>query len=315
MNGPAKMKQESIQNRIANKFGVDETQVFSILKQTAFKVKGNDATQATDAQMVALMIVCDQYGLNPFTKEIYAYPDKGNGIVPVVSVDGWARIINEHPQMNGIEFRYSEKMTTPAGGKTCHDYCDVVFYRKDRAQPIVVREYLDEVYVPVRGGYAGPWQSHTKRMLRHKTLIQGARIAFGFGGIYDEDEASRIVEKVVHEVEDDSVQNLMPKAAQVLVEKSASEKPADQPVKQSAAIKAASYSKANDASAATEAGNAQDVSPIASESLIVVVKSKLDRAGLTMIDIKEKFGIDALEGVTTSMANAIIKWAVNPGGQ
>jgi hypothetical protein len=31
-----------------------------------------------------------------------------------------------------------------------------------------------------------------KRMLRHKALIQAARIAFGFSGIYDEDEATRI---------------------------------------------------------------------------------------------------------------------------
>jgi len=61
----------------------------------------------------------------------------------------------------------------------------------------VVREYLDEVYQPPRGkdgGYDGPWQSHTKRMLRHKTVIQGARLAFGFAGIYDEDEAHRIVQ-------------------------------------------------------------------------------------------------------------------------
>jgi hypothetical protein len=30
--------------------------------------------------------------------------------------------------------------------------------------------------------------------LRHKTLIQGSRIAFGFAGIYDEDEARRIID-------------------------------------------------------------------------------------------------------------------------
>ena len=29
-------------------------------------------------------------------------------------------------------------------------------------------------------------------MLRHKAMIQAARLAFGFGGIYDEDEAQRI---------------------------------------------------------------------------------------------------------------------------
>jgi hypothetical protein len=31
-------------------------------------------------------------------------------------------------------------------------------------------------------------------MLRHKAMIQCARIAFGFGGIYDADEAERIIE-------------------------------------------------------------------------------------------------------------------------
>jgi hypothetical protein len=31
------------------------------------------------------------------------------------------------------------------------------------------------------------------RMLRHKALIQAARLAFGFSGIYDQDEAERIV--------------------------------------------------------------------------------------------------------------------------
>ncbi len=36
--------------------------------------------------MAALMIVADQYGLNPFTREIFAFPDKQNGIVPVVGV-------------------------------------------------------------------------------------------------------------------------------------------------------------------------------------------------------------------------------------
>jgi hypothetical protein len=31
-----------------------------------------------------------------------------------------------------------------------------------------------------------------KRMLRHKALIQCARVAFGFSGIFDEDEARDI---------------------------------------------------------------------------------------------------------------------------
>ena len=54
---------------------------------------GRDAPEVSDEQMIALLIVADQYGLNPFTKEIYAFPDKHKGIVPVVGVDGWSRIM------------------------------------------------------------------------------------------------------------------------------------------------------------------------------------------------------------------------------
>ena len=75
---------------------------------------------------------------------------------------------------------------------------EVHVHRKDRQHPIAVREYFDEVYQPPRKSrdgktFPGPWQTHTKRMLRHKTMIQGFRVAFGFAGIYDDDEAERIV--------------------------------------------------------------------------------------------------------------------------
>lgn len=185
----------SLVARFADRFGVDKGKLLATLKATAFRQRG-DRTVITDEQMMALLVVAEQYKLNPFTKEIFAFDDKG-AIVPVVSVDGWARIINEHPALNGIEFRYSDTSTKQPRGKDCPDWCEVIIYRKDREHPTVVREYLDEVYQPPRGkdgGYDGPWQSHTKRMLRHKTVIQGARLAFGFAGIYDEDEAQRIVQ-------------------------------------------------------------------------------------------------------------------------
>ena len=174
----------------------DGSSLIETLKLTAFRQRGQEVV--TDAQMEALLIVAEQYRLNPFTKELFAFSDKG-AIVPVVSVDGWSRIINEHPQFDGMEFVYSEEIVTPARGKACPAWCEVRLYRKDRSRPTVVREYLDEVYQAPRGrdgGFDGPWQTHTKRFLRHKTLIQGARLAFGFAGIYDEDEAKRIVESI-----------------------------------------------------------------------------------------------------------------------
>jgi phage recombination protein Bet len=149
----------------------DSAGLIETLKATAFK------GQVSDAQMTALLIVANQYGLNPWTKEIYAFPDKNNGIVPVVGVDGWARIINSNPQFDGMEFEQDA------------DSCTCIIYRKDRSHAVRVTEFMEECK-----RQAGPWISHPRRMLRHKSMIQCARLAFGFAGIYDEDEAIRITE-------------------------------------------------------------------------------------------------------------------------
>lgn len=202
MNAVATIPQSvSLVQKFATKYSVDSAKLLTTLKATAFKTRGEPAS---NEQMMALLIVADQYSLNPFTKEIFAFEDKQKGIIPVVSVDGWTRIINEHPQYDGCEFSYSEKMVTMPRGKPCPEWCEARFYRKDRTRPLVVREYLDEVYQAPRGrdgGFDGPWQTHTKRFLRHKAYIQGARLAFGFAGIYDEDEASRIIDGVSVRVE------------------------------------------------------------------------------------------------------------------
>ena len=185
----------SLVKKMASRFSIDSDKLLGTLKATAFKQQQGEVS---NEQMTALLIVADQYGLNPFTREIYAFADKRAGIVPVVGVDGWGRIINDHPQSDGLDFHESEKTVTPEGGKLCPEWMEVVIHRKDRKHPIVVREYIDEVYRPAfeKDGkkVSGPWQTHTKRMFRHKVLIQGARIAYGFSGIYDEDEAQRIIE-------------------------------------------------------------------------------------------------------------------------
>lgn len=181
-------------NQLAERFELPQSEeLYQVLKSTAFK------GDVTDAQLSALLIVSKQYGLNPWTKEIYAFPDKKNGIIPVVSIDGWARIINSNAAFDGMEFKFSEEMVTMEGANSpAPAWTECIIYRKDRAHPTVIREYLDEVYKapfkPKDGGYvvAGPWQTHPKRFSRHKAMIQCARMAFGFGGIYDDDEADRI---------------------------------------------------------------------------------------------------------------------------
>ncbi len=161
----------SLLAKMAARYCVDPNKMLATLKATAFK------GEVSNEQMMALLIVADQYKLNPWTKEIYAFPDKG-GIIPVIGVDGWSRIINERPEFDGMEF------------ETTEDSCTCIIYRKDRSHPIKVTEYLAECKRNV-----GPWQSHPKRMLRHKAMIQCARLAFGLVGAVDPDEAERIVER------------------------------------------------------------------------------------------------------------------------
>ena len=63
----------------------------------------------------------------------------------------------------------------------------MLFRSKDRTRPVKVTEYLTECRRAT-----DPWKMQ-HRMLRHKALIQGARLAFGFSGIHDEEEARDII--------------------------------------------------------------------------------------------------------------------------
>lgn len=169
----ATQKKESALAILAQRFSVDPNKLLDTLKQTVFKGANNE-------ELMTLVVVANQYGLNPLTKELYAFPAKGGGIVPVVSIDGWLRMMNDHPQFDGMDYEWEHD----AAGKLVA--CTAVIYRKDRSKPVRVTEYLAECKRPT-----DPWKME-HRMLRHKATIQGARIAFGFSGITDEDEAAAI---------------------------------------------------------------------------------------------------------------------------
>ena len=161
---------------MANKFGMEARAFEQTLRATVFP--GN----APPEEFAAFLLVAKQYDLNPITKEIYAFPKRGGGIVPIVSIDGWMKLINSHPKFDGMDFEdcHDEK------GELISTKCTI--FRKDRAHPVSVTEYLSEC---VRA--TDPWKMK-HRMLRHKSAIQCARYAFGFAGVYEEDEAERIVE-------------------------------------------------------------------------------------------------------------------------
>jgi phage recombination protein Bet len=176
---------------MANRYEMDPVTFARTLRATAMPSKH------TEEQFAAFMMVAHQYGLNPLTREIFAFENKkSGGVVPVVSVDGWVHLVNDHPAMDGFEIHYEHDDDGKLVSATC------AIWRKDRSHPVVVTEYLDEVY-----RNTDPWNGMPRRMLRHKALKECARYAFGFSGLTDEDEARDITQAVAeieHEIVDTS---------------------------------------------------------------------------------------------------------------
>lgn len=160
---------------MANRSGLDPDEFKATIVATCM---GTIKRPPTDEEFAALLMVAREYKLNPLLKEIHAFPSRSGGIVPVVGIDGWIALINNHPAFTGIEF----EMTDDKQGNPVRCLCRI--HRKDRDLPTVVEEYFKECFRPTE-----PWKAMPHRMLRHKALIQCARIAFGFSGIYDEDDA------------------------------------------------------------------------------------------------------------------------------
>jgi hypothetical protein len=166
---------KSILLSMATKFGMEPTAFEATVRATC----GCD--KATKEQFAAFLLVANEYGLNPVTKEIYAFPTRGGGIQPIVGIDGWMTMANNHPAYDGITFvdRLADDGQLVAITAQVH--------RKDRSHPVEVTEYLAECRQTTE-----PWKKWPARMLRHKAAIQAIRYAFGFSGIVDPDEADRI---------------------------------------------------------------------------------------------------------------------------
>ena len=158
---------------MASRCNVDPAKLHSTLKNTVFK-------GATDDELLALVVTANTYELNPLLKELYAFPKKGGGISPMVGFDGWMKIINRQPNFDGLEVEVYGDGKTPT-----HATCEIFF--KDRSRSVKITEYFEECK---RG--TDPWNQMPRRMLRNKAVMQAGRVAFGIGGIHDEDEAADI---------------------------------------------------------------------------------------------------------------------------
>ena len=151
------------------------------LTQTAF----SSLCVWSESDLSRLLLAAERLELDPLNGEIYALQsndDPTSPVLLVVSVNGWARILNAHKAFDGIDFEEAAELTDGIP-----NWIACTIHRKDRNFPTTVREYLCEVK-----GENGAWLTHPRRMLRHKAMVQCARVSFGLVGIYDHDEATKI---------------------------------------------------------------------------------------------------------------------------
>ena len=145
----------SVLASLAAKLEIDPQKLADVLKKTAF------AACRSDEEFIAMCTVANKYGLDPITKEIYAFPNKKTGaVIPVVGYDGWQKLANRNPQYDGCDFVEADDGA----------WCECRIYRKDRAHPIVIREWLAECMMETPA-----WQKYPRRMLRNKAFNQCAR--------------------------------------------------------------------------------------------------------------------------------------------
>ncbi len=155
--------------RLASQYGTTREKLYAIVKATCKMEK------ATNEQFQAFLMIAEKYDLDPITKQMWAFPDKNGGIATMVSVDGWIKIVNNHPQFNGYETSVQFDDKKRPFSATC------TIWRKDKERPTTKTLYFSEwskASSPV-------WRDMPAHMLEIRAYIQCARMAFNISGIID----------------------------------------------------------------------------------------------------------------------------------
>ena len=98
-----KLVQTNIIAKALEKSGLSYQGFVDTLTQTAFQ--GINFWRETDLER--LLVVANRYDLDPLNREIMMFEvatSEQPELLLVIGVDGWAKIMNDHPQFDGIEF-------------------------------------------------------------------------------------------------------------------------------------------------------------------------------------------------------------------
>jgi hypothetical protein len=118
-----------------------------------------------------ILLTSQRLRLNPLLSQIDWELSEKKQWELFIPIDGWVAVIHREPSFQGITFNESNQTEN---GIPIWMECSI--YRSDLTYPITVREYFIELKTehPM-------WVQMPRRMLRHKTIQQCARLAFGIG--------------------------------------------------------------------------------------------------------------------------------------
>lgn len=166
---------------VANESGSRALQPLDILHQAVertaqyLQIHQDELTLWLDQQMaplytqLQLLRLADKYQLDPLSNEVGIFQHDDSSQAAYITIDGWAKLINQHPQYAGMSLRESTELT-----EGIPNWMECTIYRNDRILPVVIKEYYQEV----RSNHSS-WYQMPRRMLRHRVIQQCARLALG----------------------------------------------------------------------------------------------------------------------------------------
>ena len=164
---------QRLSEMMASDLGMDDQEFRNVIKHTVMP-----SPNVTNEHITAFLVLANQFGMNPFSDQIHAFPNKGGGVKLIVGYDGFVEVANRNHNYEGFELfeDFNDKDQLVRVG------CQI--FRSDRKHNPVIWEYMDECK-----RNTDPWKQFPKRMLRNKAVMQAVRAAFGSASLIDKDEA------------------------------------------------------------------------------------------------------------------------------
>jgi phage recombination protein Bet len=164
---------QRLSEMMASDLGMDDQEFRNVIKHTVMP-----SPNVTNEHITAFLVLANQFGMNPFSDQIHAFPNKGGGVKLIVGYDGFVEVANRNHNYEGFELfeDFNDKDELVRVG------CQI--FRSDRKHNPVIWEYMDECK-----RNTDPWKQFPKRMLRNKAVMQAVRAAFGSASLIDKDEA------------------------------------------------------------------------------------------------------------------------------